>query len=36
MTAFRFTRSANQNCFSRIFLDGVVAAGLYYMLSPTK
>jgi translation initiation factor 4A len=26
MTAFRFTRSAHQNCFSRVLLDGVVLA----------
>ena len=33
MTAFRFTKSAHQNCFSRVLLDGVVFVRFIHMLS---
>jgi translation initiation factor 4A len=33
ITAFRFTRSAHQNCFLRVLLDGVVLARFIHMLS---
>lgn len=36
MTAFRFTKSAHQNCFSRVLLDGVVFARFIHMLSKNQ